>query len=341
MKRGENIMKQITLEWLDYPKKNFRVREISKNKCIINRGNAGKPIISIVVAHYNRAIHMSYLIDSICRQEFKLPVELIIVDDCSKKEDLQKLGQYKDIANIYSLVKNSGSEALPQNIGINLARGKYVAFIDSDDYLLSKKSIDIMYRSMQKNPDAKMGISNVIFIIETDKVKNMKWVMPGQGKIKPYDVDEELDKLYYRDKIEILTKRKSQKYSIWDLMLYSYHIGFRFFRRDSLINKGGWPIELKHNDDFGIVLKYAMEEYLTQKEIILPIDCDAYAYRITGDNVSIVDKEMTEKKRDFVIDIISKLKVKYNELLSIASEQSQKKNVSFIEKWDLEKELIS
>jgi glycosyltransferase involved in cell wall biosynthesis len=63
--------------------------------------------------------------------------EVIVVDDCSTDDTLEVLGNYVKIKNfrVISLEKNSGGPAVPRNVGIENATGKYVMFMDSDDII--------------------------------------------------------------------------------------------------------------------------------------------------------------------------------------------------------------
>lgn len=100
-----------------------------------------KPIISIVTPCHNAGGMISHTLDSVLNQTYQ-DWEMIVVDDCSSDNSAEIIKNYasKDKRiKYYKTNKPSGSPSLPRNIGIENARGKYIAFLDSDDLWLSEK----------------------------------------------------------------------------------------------------------------------------------------------------------------------------------------------------------
>lgn len=98
-------------------------------------------IISIITPCYNASNFIHNTIESVINQTYK-NWEMIIVDDCSTDNSAQIIKEYsKKDARIKYLKtdKPSGSPALPRNIAIEMAKGKYIAFLDSDDIWLPTK----------------------------------------------------------------------------------------------------------------------------------------------------------------------------------------------------------
>lgn len=97
-------------------------------------------LVSIVTPVYNAEKFISETIDSIQKQTYK-DWELILVDDCSSDSSYDIISEYmkndKRIRYI-KLEKNSGA-AVSRNTGIKNARGRFIAFVDSDDIWLPKK----------------------------------------------------------------------------------------------------------------------------------------------------------------------------------------------------------
>jgi len=98
---------------------------------------------SIIVPMYNVEKYLSKCIESILNQHYK-DMEIIIIDDKSTDNSLsiaEKYEKYKNI-KIISKERNSGlSES--RNIGIREARGKYIIFLDSDDYIDENALLDL------------------------------------------------------------------------------------------------------------------------------------------------------------------------------------------------------
>lgn len=93
---------------------------------------SNSPLISVVLPTYNRAKYLKRTIDSILSQATEYSYEIIVVDDASS-DDTEDLIQKIDNERIqyFRLLKNSGG-GKARNTGIANAKGKYVAFIDSD-----------------------------------------------------------------------------------------------------------------------------------------------------------------------------------------------------------------
>lgn len=99
-----------------------------------------EPLVSIIMPAYNCENFISHAIDSVISQTYK-NWELIVVDDCSIDRTAEIVKEYikKDCRiQYYKLDKNSGA-AMARNKAIELAKGKYIAFLDSDDIWFPEK----------------------------------------------------------------------------------------------------------------------------------------------------------------------------------------------------------
>lgn len=105
--------------------------------------NKINPLLSIVVPIYNVAKYLPYCLNSIINQTFQ-DFELILIDDGSTDESGEICDEYarnnKKIMVVHQ--QNQGLSGA-RNAGIRLAKGKYLAFVDSDDYIHPQ-----MYESM-------------------------------------------------------------------------------------------------------------------------------------------------------------------------------------------------
>jgi glycosyltransferase involved in cell wall biosynthesis len=82
------------------------------------------------------------------------PSEIIVVDDCSTDNSLEKLLAYQDEIRIIVNAKNSGV-AYSRNVGLGEALGKYVVFLDADDMLLPE-SMEKRFKYLEKHPEVDM-----------------------------------------------------------------------------------------------------------------------------------------------------------------------------------------
>lgn len=95
-------------------------------------------LVSIIMPTYNCAKFIGETIKSVIAQTYS-NFELIIVDDCSKDNTKEVVNSFGDKRiKYYKLEKNSGA-AVARTTAMNMAKGKYMAFLDSDDLWLENK----------------------------------------------------------------------------------------------------------------------------------------------------------------------------------------------------------
>ncbi|WP_219013029.1 glycosyltransferase family 2 protein [Shewanella algae] len=112
------------------------------------------PLVSVVIPVYNRSHIINRTLKSVQLQTYK-NVEVVIVDDCSNdSEELKKvIDRFKglDIKYIRHQVNRHGGAA--RNTGINIAKGKYIAFLDSDDVWIPSKLRESIDSILESNVD--------------------------------------------------------------------------------------------------------------------------------------------------------------------------------------------
>lgn len=113
------------------------------------------PLVSIIVPVYNAENTLHIAINSILSQTYQ-NVELIIVNDCSQDNTLNKLNKYRDeiidnsiIIKIFSHDINKGVAAA-RNTGLDNASGVYIYYVDADDWI-ERNTIEMLIKEQQKN----------------------------------------------------------------------------------------------------------------------------------------------------------------------------------------------
>lgn len=104
-------------------------------------------LVSIVIPTHNRALLLADAIES-CLAQIYPAIEILIVDDGSTDDTASLVAGYAHPAIRYHRTENRGGGAA-RNAGLELARGKYVKFLDSDDALLP----DALARQMARYRD--------------------------------------------------------------------------------------------------------------------------------------------------------------------------------------------
>lgn len=90
------------------------------------------PAVSVVIPTYNHALFLRNAIQSVCDQSFD-DWEMIIVNNYSNDDTESVINSFNDTRIRHELFKNNGVIASSRNYGIELSRGEFIAFLDSDD----------------------------------------------------------------------------------------------------------------------------------------------------------------------------------------------------------------
>lgn len=129
--------------------------------------------ISIIVPIYNSEKYLKQCIESLITQTFK-NIEIILINDGSTDKSKQICEEYAVKDDRIKLInKNNEGVSVARNIGIKIATGKYIAFIDSDDWL-EPIYLETLYNEISKN-NADLVICNYNIIRRNKKIKNIKF----------------------------------------------------------------------------------------------------------------------------------------------------------------------
>lgn len=179
-------------------------------------------LISIVIAAYNVEKYVARCLNSVLNQNFN-DYEIIIVNDCSTDRTLQiinEIASENDKIKVINKDKNEGlSEA--RNSGLSIASGKYVAFIDGDDFVEKNTYKTCCIYAESINAD------EVVFESTYDKKNGEQWYMSVNSSKDVYSTESEIND-YFREMIGAEPKSTSD-----------YQIGFtpwgRIYRRAVLV----------------------------------------------------------------------------------------------------------
>jgi glycosyltransferase involved in cell wall biosynthesis len=108
------------------------------------------PEVSVIIPFYNRLDWVKEAIESVLNQTYP-DYEVILVDDGSS-EDTTSLDPFLKQDNISIYKQSNRGPAAARNLGIQRAKGIYIAFLDSDDLFISEK-LAIQVQLMQEHPD--------------------------------------------------------------------------------------------------------------------------------------------------------------------------------------------
>ena len=178
-----------------------------------------RPIISIIVPIYNVESYLERCIESILNQSFK-EFELILVNDGSTDSCKDICNEYKkrDSRIVVVNKKNEGVSSA-RNLGLDLAKGEYIGFIDPDDFI-NKDMYKILFDTIQAN-NSDMVICDYYKVNEDDinKFRNLKCNCENI-KIKNLNNLESIDNLFLTGEKFIFAWNKLYKRDLFSDLRY-------------------------------------------------------------------------------------------------------------------------
>lgn len=107
--------------------------------------------ISIIIPVYNCETYLETCIRSVFEQSLK-ELEIICINDGSTDDSVKVLEKLrKEDERIILLQQENQGAGVARNRGLRKARGKYVAFLDADDYYIDSNALEIMFKTCEKD----------------------------------------------------------------------------------------------------------------------------------------------------------------------------------------------
>lgn len=178
-----------------------------------------QPLVSIIMPAYNTEDFLGETIKSVLAQTY-INWELIIVDDCSTDNTKKIIDKYmqKDPRIQYLKLEENSGPAVARNKAIEKAKGKYLAFLDSDDLWYENKltiQIDFMERNSilfsctdySKIDEKGNSLNRIIKARKTSNYNELLKTCPGNSTVI-YNASEV-------GKIKIRNIKKRNDYLMW------------------------------------------------------------------------------------------------------------------------------
>ena len=204
--------------------------------------------ISVIVPVYNLENYIEECLDSLMNQSFS-NFEVILIDDASCDKTREVIGRYKKNKKIILLEnqKNMGA-GYSRNRGLDLAKGKYIIFLDGDDRF-EYNLLETIYNACEKN-EADIGIFN-FFYLDNDTGRRIEHVSPIDMVIKSSGIFQLRD-------ISVCAFQYLHEVA-WD----------KIFRRDFIIKEGiNFQCQNNANDQF-----FVWAALLKSKKIVKISNC--------------------------------------------------------------------
>ncbi|MAI29595.1 MAG: hypothetical protein CMP38_05240 [Rickettsiales bacterium] len=126
--------------------------------------------VSFVIPVFNKSLYLKHVVNSISSQKGDFDKEYIFIDDGSTDDSLKILKkETRKLKNCKIISQKNRGSANATNVGINIAKMKYIKFLDADDVILSKATFCLL-NLLENNKDSVLayGLQR--------KVKNIKSV---------------------------------------------------------------------------------------------------------------------------------------------------------------------
>ena len=185
--------------------------------------------VSVIIPMYNTEKYIGECLQSLLKQTLK-NFEVIVVDDCSTDKSLkvaEKMFPAFKSKNLklstVAINKNTGCPGIPRNIALNIAEGKYIYFLDSDDFL-DETVLEDFYKAAEEFDADIVHAQKSFGHIETD------------GNFKTTLIN--LEKVDHVEKPTLDTSDISQRVVDFIGKKYTSWVWNKFFRREFLIENG-------------------------------------------------------------------------------------------------------
>lgn len=129
------------------------------------------PLVSIIMPTYNTASYVVEAVKSVFTQTYS-PIELIAIDDGSTDGTLEILKSFGDNVRIISDGTNVGIGGA-RNKGIRVARGEYIAFMDSDD-IWNPKKLERQMKQLADNASLDISFTMIENFVSPDLSEEIK-----------------------------------------------------------------------------------------------------------------------------------------------------------------------
>lgn len=212
--------------------------------------------VSVIIPIYNAQEYLQKSIESVINQSLK-DIEIICVDDGSTDNSLEILNKLsKEHSTLKIFHQENNGSGMARNYGMDVAKGEYIAFLDSDDMYIDNIALEVLYNMATKH-DANMVC----------------------GNLKRMSEDEELQENF---------NYKSNNYSYFNedyaMLPEEYGVPWAFYKnifKKSFLDENNIKFNnFKRGQD-----PIFLAEVLTKIDLIIGANINFYAYRVDDENV--------------------------------------------------------
>jgi glycosyltransferase involved in cell wall biosynthesis len=127
-----------------------------------------EPVVSVAITSYNSEKWLGQAIESVLKQQADFPVEIVIADDCSKDATVAIAKSYQeryaDKVRVLERAQNAGTQRNYYD-AFEQCRGKYIAWLDADDYWTDPAKLAIQVAALEADPSIMVCCHYVRWVI--------------------------------------------------------------------------------------------------------------------------------------------------------------------------------
>ena len=244
------------------------------------------PLVTVLMTVYNGAEYLNASVQSIFNQTFE-GFEFLIINDCSTDDSIKIIRSFNDKrVTIHNNEKNLG-QTKSLNIGLKLAKGKYIARIDADDVALPKW-LEKLVGYIREHPEYAAVSPSVIIIDGADKRKKIRSVPAGFHEI--------IFQVFYNSPMN--------------------HVSV-LMNKDMILEHGGYDEEFKITQDYELWSSLVRDNYSITNIPDVLMSC-----RVHSNSTGFVeaDKRALKEKSETIlrnINIFTTLRLAYEDAVGI------------------------
>ncbi len=233
-----------------------------------------KPLVSVCMITYNRALFLPKAIESVQAQSFT-DWEMVIVDDASNDDTKDVVKKYSSSDNRIKYYCNDKhlKISISRNRSLSLAHGKYAAILDSDDLWVDSKKLEMQYDFLESHSEHVL-VGGGVIVIDKDGNERKRYMNPLK--------DENIRRRIY-----------------WCNPFAHSSV---MYDREKILNIGGYDTSLDTAEDYDLFLRIGtLFKFANIEKYILN-------YRIHDNSITVTDRLQT---MILTASLVKKYKNKY------------------------------
>lgn len=276
--------------------------------------------ISIIIPVYNVEKYLKRCLESVVNQTYK-NLEIILVNDGSTDSSLEICNDYAD-KDPRVLVINQDNKGLSgaRNSGLEIAKGDYIGFVDSDDWIetnmfstmikvLKDKKVDVVECSLLTTTDVKNTVYRNGQLIIENRQSSLKRIIKNQN----FSVCSRLHKRSSIADLRFIEGKNSEDvyftinlYNKINTTAFLTHKFYNYYVADNSITRGDYKLKVLDSVEAALYLKnkiHKEESDKTLKNISrnLLLDIALYNYKMLNYNSNLDPKLVLRKKLKAII----------------------------------------